>query len=130
MDSIGMFVKNLPLHAVIDTERTALDFVRDTSAAMHRAQENSAYPSGLCAERVALFAAHNDLRGAWITDIALVGGAGAEIDEEPVFPCGACAQVLLEFESPEHPVNILCAGSRRVLKLTGAASLLPFGFGK
>ena len=93
-------------------------------------QENSAYPSGLCAERVALFAAHNDLRGAWITDIALVGGAGAEIDEEPVFPCGACAQVLLEFESPEHPVNILCAGSRRVLKLTGAASLLPFGFGK
>ena len=44
MNSIGMFVKNLPLHAVIDTERTALDFVRDTSAAMHRAQENSAYP--------------------------------------------------------------------------------------
>ncbi len=44
IDSIGMFVKNLPLHAVIDTERTALEFVRDTSAAMHRAQENSAYP--------------------------------------------------------------------------------------
>lgn len=93
-------------------------------------QENSAYPSGLCAERVALFAAHNDLHGAWITDIALVGGAGAEIDEEPVFPCGACAQVLLEFESPEHPINILCGGSKRVVKLSGASSLLPFGFRK
>ncbi|MBR1483615.1 MAG: amino acid adenylation domain-containing protein [Ruminococcus sp.] len=44
MDSFGMFVKSLPLHGFIDTERTAAEFVRDTSAAMREAQKNSAYP--------------------------------------------------------------------------------------
>ncbi|MBR4555323.1 MAG: amino acid adenylation domain-containing protein [Ruminococcus sp.] len=44
IDSVGMFVKNLPLHAVIDTERTAMQFVSDTAAAMTAAQKNSVYP--------------------------------------------------------------------------------------
>lgn len=43
-DSFGMFVKTLPLHGVVDTERTALQFVSDTFDAMHAAQKNSAYP--------------------------------------------------------------------------------------
>ena len=106
-------------------------------------QENSAYPSGLCAERVALFAAYNDLRDAYITDLAVAGGrigeaaanrpgAGAALvlPDEPVCSCGACAQVLLEFEDPDHPVNLLFIGKRSILKLKGAASLLPFAFGK
>ncbi len=109
-------------------------------------QENSAYPSGLCAERVALFAAHNDLQGAHISDLAVAGGKifrtaqGADagqavpgsllLADEPVCSCGACAQVLLEFEDPAHPVNILFIGKNAILKLNGAASLLPFAFGK
>ena len=93
-------------------------------------QENSAYPSGLCAERVALFAAHNDLRGAYITDMAVTGGKDGVLSQQSVFSCGACAQVLLEFETAGHPVNILFAGSQRILKLSGAASLLPFAFQK
>ncbi len=109
-------------------------------------QENSAYPSGLCAERVALFAAHNDLRGAHITDLAVAGGrvhqtalgedAGKAapgtllLADEAVCSCGACAQVLLEFEEPQHPVNILFIGKNSILKLQGAASLLPFAFQK
>lgn len=44
IDSLGMFVKSLPLHAFIDTERTALEFVSDSAAAMRAAQKNSAYP--------------------------------------------------------------------------------------
>ncbi len=44
IDSIGMFVKNLPVHAAIDTQRTALQFVSDTASAMTAAQRNSAYP--------------------------------------------------------------------------------------
>ncbi len=44
LDSFGMFVKSLPLHGVIDTERTAAEFVKDTAAAMRDAQKNSAYP--------------------------------------------------------------------------------------
>ena len=92
-------------------------------------QENSAYPSGLCAERVALFAAHNDLRGAYITDLAVAGGTSS-LGDDPVCSCGACAQVLLEFEEPQHPVNILFIGKNSILKLQGAASLLPFAFQK
>lgn len=101
-------------------------------------QENSAYPSGLCAERVALFAAHNDLQGAHITDLAVAGGKVLREDapgsfilnNDPVCSCGACAQVLLEFEEPQHPVNILFIGKNAILKLRGAASLLPFAFRK
>ena len=44
IDSLGMFVKSLPLHAFIDTERTALEFVSDSAAAIRAAQKNSAYP--------------------------------------------------------------------------------------
>ena len=44
MDSFGMFVKSLPLHGYIDTDRTASEFVRDTASAMREAQKNSAYP--------------------------------------------------------------------------------------
>ena len=44
MDSLGMFVKSLPLHAVIDTQRTVLQFIADTASAMADAQKNSAYP--------------------------------------------------------------------------------------
>ena len=44
MDSLGMFVKSLPLHACIDGERTALEFVTDTAASIRAAQKNSAYP--------------------------------------------------------------------------------------
>ena len=44
IDSLGMFVKSLPLHAYIDTERTAREFVSDTATAIRAAQKNSAYP--------------------------------------------------------------------------------------
>lgn len=44
LESFGMFVKSLPLHGFIDTERTAAEFVKDSAAAMREAQKNSAYP--------------------------------------------------------------------------------------
>ena len=91
-------------------------------------QENRAYPSGICAERVALFAAHNDLRGAYITDMAVTGEKNGVLCARPVFSCGACAQVLLEFEDPSHPVHILFVGTSSIIKVSGASSLLPFAF--
>ena len=93
-------------------------------------QENAAYPSGLCAERVALFAAHSVLGEAHITALAVAGGPHRQLSGQPVFPCGACAQVLLEFEHPDDPVQIVLIGADAILKLDGAASLLPFGFKK
>lgn len=93
-------------------------------------QENSAYPSGMCAERVALYAAHNDRRGAYIQDLAVVGGSCETLSDEPVCACGACVQVLAEFESEEHPVNVLFVGRNAILKIQGAERLLPFAFTK
>jgi cytidine deaminase len=92
-------------------------------------QENSAYPSGMCAERVALYAAHAALNDAYVQDLAVVGGEGDTLSEEPVCACGACLQVLKEFES-QQPVNVLYVGQREVLKIQGVRNLLPFAFTK
>lgn len=93
-------------------------------------QENAAYPSGLCAERVALFAA-----GAGHPDRAVEALAIAAADEGgftsvPVTPCGACRQVLLECEARGgKPVRVIMAGAEKALVADGAETLLPLAFG-
>jgi cytidine deaminase len=93
-------------------------------------QENVAYPSGLCAERVALFhwgANHPD---DLIESIAIT----AHTDEfkilKPVTPCGACLQVLAEYEKKQSkPVKvILFCNDGPVWVTNGIESFLPFLF--
>ena len=93
-------------------------------------QENAAYPSGLCAERTALFAAsaqHPDCRD--FTALAIVG-IDADGRQCEASPCGACRQVMLEYERRQgHPMRILLltdGGSARLF--SSARDLLPFGF--
>jgi cytidine deaminase len=91
-------------------------------------QENAAYPSGLCAERVALFAA-----GAQYPDIAVSTLAIAAVTEgkqvKLITPCGACRQVLLEPEArSKQPVQILLCGSDEVYLINSASALLPLSF--
>lgn len=93
-------------------------------------QENGAYPSGLCAERTAIFAAsaqHPQCRD--YQALAIVGrDASGRLCEAA--PCGACRQVLSEYEEMQrHPLRILCfldAGGVRVLP--SVAATLPFAF--
>ena len=59
-------------------------------------QENRAYPSGLCAERVAIFSAAAQNPNSTIDSIAIYAGKGDEIS-----PCGACRQVMLEYEDKQ-----------------------------
>ncbi len=93
-------------------------------------QENVAYPSGLCAERTALFAAsaqRPDMRD--YEALAIVGRDGdGHLCEAS--PCGACRQVLAEYERLQgHPIRVLCyLPEGRVRVLTGVSSLLPFSF--
>jgi len=61
-------------------------------------QENAAYPSGLCAERVAIFYAHAKFPDASVESIAVTASVGGHICETPTYPCGACRQVLAESE--------------------------------
>lgn len=93
-------------------------------------QENAAYPSGLCAERVALFHAGHQYPGVPVVALAIAAATeGRQV--ESISPCGACQQVLLETEQRHNtPVKVLLCGTRDVLVAPSAASLLPLCFGK
>ncbi len=93
-------------------------------------QENAAFPSGLCAERVALFAAAAQFPAAKVIAIAITAiSREGEIDE-PIPPCGACRQVMQETETRTgQSVRVIMAGNAgKVIILDSAADLLPFVF--
>ncbi|MBR1798939.1 MAG: cytidine deaminase [Bacteroidales bacterium] len=102
----------------------------DGSIALGSNQENVAYPSGLCAERTAIFAAsaaHPQMRE--FKAIAIVGrNSNGEWCEAS--PCGACRQVLQEYEQlQKHPLRVVCAmPNGRVRAFESVADLLPFSF--
>lgn len=93
-------------------------------------QENVAYPSGLCAERTALFYA-----GARYPDVAVRVLAIAAMKDgervELITPCGACRQVMLETERRyNQPLKVLLCGREEAYLIPSATDLLPFCFSK
>lgn len=93
-------------------------------------QENAAYPSGLCAERVAIFYASANYPNKKIKSIAVVADTDESELLEPVTPCGACRQVLNEYERKQNQsFSILLKGkSNLVYKLNKTSDLLPLSF--
>lgn len=93
-------------------------------------QENGAYPSGLCAERVAAFAASANHPGVSMKKIAISARSNRLEVKEPVSPCGACRQVLLEYENlQEEPLKILLASDNgKVIVIERIDDLLPLSF--
>jgi len=93
-------------------------------------QENAAYPSGLCAERVALFSASAQYPGVAIKALAITAKSALIAVDSPVFPCGACRQVMAEYESHQQtPVKIILSGlTGKIMLLNGVSSVLPFIF--
>jgi len=92
-------------------------------------QENKAYPSGLCAERVGLFFVQANYPGVPIRRMVLLAKQNGAITEEPVFPCGACRQVMVEStERQDAPFEIWMTGKKRILRLESADHLLPLKF--
>lgn len=94
--------------------------------------ENAAYPSGMCAERVALYAAsaqHPDKR---IMKVVVVAKRKNAKELIPATSCGPCRQVLVEFEANQKkPIEVVMQGDNNVwIKAPSAASLLPFCFTK
>lgn len=90
-------------------------------------QENAAYPSGLCAERVALFAASSVEPDGVIDTIAIVAPSG---DFDPAAPCGSCRQVLMEYQAKQgRPIRVILHGDRpEVVIFSDVNQLLPFSF--
>jgi cytidine deaminase len=93
-------------------------------------QENGAYPSGICAERVAVFSASALHPGVPVKTIAVVAKTRVFNLSNPVTPCGACRQVISEYESlAGKPIRIILQGnSDKIWIINGIANLLPLMF--
>ena len=92
-------------------------------------QENAAYPSGLCAERTALFYASASRPNKAMTAIAIAAGQNGHICESPATPCGACRQVMAQYQTKSGmPMAVLLVGASKVWKFEKVDDLLPLIF--
>lgn len=92
-------------------------------------QENAAYPSGLCAERTAIFAAQANQPDQPVATLAIAARNENGLLEVPVSPCGACRQVILEIEDRyKQPIRILLYGTKGVYMVDSVKDLLPLCF--
>ena len=93
-------------------------------------QENAAYPSGMCAERVAIWKAGSTFPGVKIKKLAITASSTITKVDKPVGPCGACRQTLSEFEiNQKEPFEVIFMGEvGEVVKTASLLSLLPFSF--
>ncbi len=92
-------------------------------------QENAAYPSGLCAERVAIFWAGAQFKDIPAKAMAVAAFKDGVMTTAPISPCGACRQVLSEYEHRfSQPISIVLLGQNRIIKFKQSTYLLPLGF--
>ena len=92
-------------------------------------QENAAYPSGLCAERTAMFYAHSHAEGAYMCSIAVTASQNGVFCPNPASPCGDCRQVMAEFQTESgKPISIILAGEKKIWKFEKVEDILPFIF--
>ena len=95
-------------------------------------QENASYPSGLCAERTAIFYAGAKYPKAKVLKLAITAGSIEKTTDKPVPPCGACRQAIAEYEvKQDAPIEIYFMGEiGEVFKSDSLANLLPLIFDK
>ncbi|MDO6472966.1 cytidine deaminase [Maribacter sp. 1_MG-2023] len=93
-------------------------------------QENASYPSGLCAERVAVFYAGAKYPSMKIKAIAITAASLNHEVSEPAAPCGNCRQAISEYEfRQQEPIRILLMGETGcIIECDSLADLLPLGF--
>jgi len=92
-------------------------------------QENSAYPSGLCAERTAVFYANAQYPDIPVTAIAIAARKDGKTVREPIPPCGSCLQVLLESQRRHKtPMQVILYGSEKIYVAENIEQFLPYGF--
>tara|TARA_B110000459_G_C16587481_1_gene484441 strand:- start:20 stop:502 length:483 start_codon:yes stop_codon:yes gene_type:complete len=104
--------------------------MEDGSIIIGNNQENAAYPSGMCAERVAIWKAGSSFPNKKVKKIAITAVSSNKQLDKPVGPCGACRQTLLEYEiNQKEDVEVFFMGEiGNVVKTSSIASLLPFSF--
>jgi cytidine deaminase len=95
-------------------------------------QENAAYPSGMCAERVAIWKVSSDYPNHKILQLAITASSSSQITKEPVAPCGACRQTLSEYELKQNEkIEVFFMGEvGKIIKTNSLLDLLPIAFDK
>ena len=93
-------------------------------------QENASYPSGLCAERTAIFYAGAQFPDVKIIRMAIIAGSRLKTTDQPIPPCGACRQSIAEYEIKQNaPIEIYYMGAvGKVVRSHSLANLLPLVF--
>ena len=92
-------------------------------------QENAAFPSGLCAERTAMFSAGARYPYKDMTAIALAGGVMGRLTDRPATPCGACRQVMAQYQSKSgKPMPVIMVGKSKIWKFAKVDDILPLIF--
>lgn len=92
-------------------------------------QENAAYPSGLCAERTAMFYANASRPEKDMIKIAIAGSQNRILCKSPATPCGACRQVMAQYQAKSgKPMQIILVGSEKIWKFEKVDDILPLIF--
>ena len=92
-------------------------------------QENAAYPSGLCAERTALFYASASRPDKAMKILAIAAGQEGKLCDSPATPCGACRQVMAQYQTKSgKPMVVLLVGAEKIWKFDKVDDLLPLIF--
>ncbi len=117
-----------------DFQVGAAVLLTDGSIVLGANQENAAYPSGLCAERTAIFSAHSNYPNEDIVAIAIAATFENETAEKILHsiqasPCGACCQVMIESElRAKRPIKVIIASAHEIIIFSSVKDLLPFAF--
>lgn len=92
-------------------------------------QENAAFPSGMCAERTAMFAASARYPDKDMRSIAIAGGVYGRLTSAPCTPCGACRQVMAQYQTKAGaPMSVIMLGADSIWKFEKVDDILPFIF--
>ena len=92
-------------------------------------QENAAFPSGLCAERTAMFAASARYPDKDMLGIAIAGGVMGRLAKAPVTPCGACRQVMAQYQAKSgKPMSVIMISADKIWKFDKVDDILPLIF--
>ena len=104
----------------------------DGSFILGNNQENAAFPSGICAERVALFYAGANFPNKKVLTLCIVAKGELMPASQLLSPCGGCRQVMLESENRQkQPMRVILVNQDgRTMVLDSIIQLLPFGFGR
>ena len=92
-------------------------------------QENAAYPSGMCAERSVLYFANGNYPEVAVKKMVLVALGYGKLTDTPVYPCGACRQVMMQTQDRfMEPIEVWMVGKEKIHMVKSVDPLLPLKF--